>query len=130
MKTRETHTVTLHYDEDKKVLHVVFKKEFEMTVDHVIEIEKIMSSLIKSPVFIIVDGRHSDGTVSYEAQQYIAKSEIINALRIMTVFVIKNLAQRLVANFYIRHLRKRDNFKIVRKIEDAYEEIEQRKMAS
>lgn len=131
MINQQTNSVSIHYDSSNNVIQFKLKKgPHELDMDEAQKLEAIFKEIVVNPVYIIIDGTELDGHIKTEALKYFAQSPDIQNKRIMTVFVVKSLSQRLLANFYIRNLKKDKSYKVVKTLDHAFSEIKQKKKAS
>lgn len=88
------------------LLELVYPDDFEITVEMVIAIDKLMLDITQGAKFgLISNFKDSYGTMTQEAQIHFA--EKINTARQITgnAIIINNLPMRMMVNFYLRFKR-------------------------
>lgn len=121
MIERETATAKFYYYPEDTILYVVYKNDFKMTIKEAKEQETLICNLLEKPCIFILDASYTDGIFTREAQDYVSNSEAIAQYRSYYIFIIKNLAQRITANFYGSLNKKNNPFKVVKSKDAAFD---------
>ncbi len=83
------------------VRYKVWPEEF--TVDHALAHTKALSVFNGGkPAHMVIDFRDSEVRFSSEAREYFAKNPEHSKLRKSQALIVKGLAQKIVANFYLK----------------------------
>ena len=91
------------YKDDDGIVHVKYKDEIEVDVEAVKKhIEAIIKLANGQEVCVLLDARNVNSQVTSEAREYASTNKEYENTRKAYAIVVNSLANKLVANFYIK----------------------------
>lgn len=136
MKTASTHPIEIADQLENKWTHFTLYRpnivlieykdgddelDVEMANTHIADYRKLVSG---KPCHVIADFRKTDHTFTNEARSIFASDVEHNKLRLSQTIIVEKLAQRIVANFFIRFNKPLCPTRVVDSFESALSWIE------
>lgn len=111
---------------DEGYVYVRFKDEVDFEIEDAKVQEAALVKLCNNQAYpFVVDGRVSFSNISNDARHYLAKSELLQAVRLAQALIVDSLAYSLVANIYITVNKPNNPVKIFSNKADAINWIQQ-----
>lgn len=101
MRAKKFPLATLEYDEGKNILFYRVKQDQTVDVDEIKEMLRYVEEFMGPVRHYAVIDFGGNLTSSTEARQIYADAEYIRKYRIADAFLVRSLAVRLIANFFI-----------------------------
>lgn len=121
MRIKEFRLAILEFDEEKNILFYRVKQDIIIDVLEINEMIDYVTEFIgETKHYGLVDFGTSVGSTTEGRKSY-AKSAYINKYRKADAFLVKSLAVRLIANFFIKVTRPEINTKLFTSEEQAIE---------
>ncbi len=102
MKVQKFEFATLEYDSAKNILFFRVKQDQEVDVKEMKEMLRYVEEFIGLKKHLAVIDFGGSLTSTFEARKIYAESKYIQKYRMADAFLVKSLAVRIVANFFIK----------------------------
>lgn len=113
-----THCILYIYNDNIVLMKI--KRDAVIDLKNSIIITDSIMKLVNYKSFkIIVDAKDIFGSFTIEARNHFANTRKYNQLRLKSAIIVNNLPVRLLINIYQKFHLKKDNFKIVKDLDEA-----------
>lgn len=107
---------------DKRILCIVWDADHEVTVDDIKEVTRVREELIGNNTYCsLIDVTKDFLNFSSEAKTFVARNEDINRLRKAEALLVRNKAQQLGVDLYVRLFKPKSKTRIFTNKEKAIE---------